>query len=148
MGAGASPLAPTASRSSTSSGTFDAVAPLASANAGTNPNVQPSQRLSPDSNAITRLPSITADGLLIEAGLRDRSPTSLQRPHDSLGGYGQERVGTLPTSPTSHTSQGGAFSQRLPGNLDTDSPTRDFADTAPLPIFSRLVPVEATATWY
>jgi hypothetical protein len=97
-GTGASPLAPTASRSSTSSGTFDAVGALPNTNAiGAGASVQATQRLSPESSSVTRLPSITADGLLIEGGRRDHSPTSLHRPLD----------GGIPNSPTSHMSQGG-----------------------------------------
>ncbi|KIW69676.1 hypothetical protein PV04_05538 [Phialophora macrospora] len=106
LGAGASPLVPTASRSSTSSGTFESVPPLPSANASGGATVQPTQRLSPDSNPVTRLPSITPDGQLIEAGARDRSPTTLHRPPDSVASYGQDRMAAPPTSPISLVSQG------------------------------------------
>lgn len=106
---GTTPLAPTASRSSTSSAaTFDSVPTLTNVSTGAGPTVQSAQRLSPDSTSATRLPSITADGLLIEAGLRARSPTALHRQLDAAGSYGQDRVGALPTSPTSNNSHGGA----------------------------------------
>ncbi|OQV11169.1 hypothetical protein CLAIMM_15047 isoform 2 [Cladophialophora immunda] len=103
-----SPHVPAPSRSSTSSGTFDSVPPPPTiANTAPGSTVQTSSRLSPDSNnSGTRLPSITAEGLLIETGLRDRSPTSLHRPVDPVGSYGQDRLGAPPTSPTSHTSVG------------------------------------------
>jgi hypothetical protein len=136
MGTGASPLVPTASRSSTSSGTFDSVAALGGANASTAANIQPSQRLSPDSMTITRLPSITADGLLIEARARDRSPPTLARPLDLAGSYGQDRLGALPTSPTSNASQGGGFSRPHPGLSHTDSLRRGSEATPVFPWMS------------
>ncbi|EXJ67098.1 uncharacterized protein A1O5_09745 [Cladophialophora psammophila CBS 110553] len=123
-----SPHVPAASRSSTSSGTFDPVPPPTITSTGTGSNVQTSSRLSPDSNnSGTRLPSITAEGLLIETGVRDRSPTSLHRPVDTVTGYGQDRLGAPPTSPTSHTSLGGALNGPGPGRSDTDSRRRDYA---------------------
>ncbi|KIW28595.1 uncharacterized protein PV07_08247 [Cladophialophora immunda] len=124
-----SPHVPAPSRSSTSSGTFDSVPPPPTiANTAPGSTVQTSSRLSPDSNnSGTRLPSITAEGLLIETGLRDRSPTSLHRPVDPVGSYGQDRLGAPPTSPTSHTSVGGALTGPRPGRSDTDPRRRDYA---------------------
>ncbi|OAL38774.1 hypothetical protein AYO20_01980 [Fonsecaea nubica] len=124
-----SPHAPAPSRSSTSSGTFDPVAPPPTiASTGPGSTVQTASRLSPESNISgTRLPSITAEGLLIETGLRDRSPTSLHRPVDTVGSYGQDRLGAPPTSPGSHTSLGGALSGPHPGRSDTDPRRRDYA---------------------
>ncbi|KIY02552.1 uncharacterized protein Z520_01017 [Fonsecaea multimorphosa CBS 102226] len=120
-----SPHVPAASRSSTSSGTFDSVVPPPTiASTGPGSTVQTSSRLSPESNnSGTRLPSITAEGLLIETGLRDRSPTSLH----PVGSYGQDRLGAPPTSPTSHTSLGGALTTPHPGPSDTDPRRRDYS---------------------
>jgi hypothetical protein len=133
LGAGASPLAPTASRSSTSSGTFDAVPPLPNANTSGGANVQPTQRLSPDSNPVTRLPSITPDGQLIEAGGIDRSPTTLHRPPDSAASYGQDRMVAPPTSPISLVPQGGAFPGPHPGRSHADCRRRDGEATTLFP---------------
>ncbi|OAP58916.1 hypothetical protein AYL99_06213 [Fonsecaea erecta] len=124
-----SPHVPAPSRSSTSSGTFDPVPPPpAMASTGPGSTVQTSSRLSPDSNtSVTRLPSITAAGLLIETGLRDRSPSTLHRPVDTVASYGQDRLGAPPISPTSHTSLGGALSKPHPGRPDTDPRRRDYS---------------------
>ncbi|OCT47409.1 hypothetical protein CLCR_03591 [Cladophialophora carrionii] len=130
LGAGTSPLPPTASRSSTSSGTFESVPTLPTANTTGSANVQPTQRLSPDSNPVARLPSITPDGQLIETGVRDRSPTSLHRRPDSAASYG---MGASPTSPTSLASQGGAFPGPQPGRSDTDCRRRDGEATTIFP---------------
>ena len=140
IGAGGSGLAPTPSRSSTSSGTFDAVPTLTNASTSAGANVQSSQRLSPDTSSGTRLPSITAEGLLIEAGLRARSPTTLNHQLDSTRNYERDRLGALPTSPTSLISLGGAFPGPHPGSSDTDSRRRDSAGTT---VFPWLTPTEA-----
>ncbi|KIX06888.1 uncharacterized protein Z518_04864 [Rhinocladiella mackenziei CBS 650.93] len=103
-----------------------AAAPMGSASAGAGISVQTSRRLSPDSASANRLPSITMDGTLIEAGMRDHSPPMGQRSHDSTGSYGQDRLGGRPTSPTSHTSHGGWSNEPLSGRVHADSRTRDY----------------------
>ncbi|KAG9780051.1 hypothetical protein KCU88_g3848, partial [Aureobasidium melanogenum] len=124
-----SPHVPVVSRSSTSSGTFEvvpgttvgpppSVPPPPSLPSGTpasSSNVSTSQRLSPDSIALTRLPSITSEGILLETGRApDLSPPPTGPPPllaqgqlvpDSTGSYGPERLGSLQALP-SHTSLG------------------------------------------
>lgn len=140
-----SPLPPPApSRSSTSSGTFDSGPPPPVVPGVTAPNATPGipvtqTRLSPDSTPLTRLPSITPDGLLIEAGGQDQSPPKLQRLNDSLSGYGLERLGALPTSPSSQTSLGGWFPQPHASSFYADSGQRDNKKT----VFPWLMPSPA-----
>ena len=125
-----SPLAPTASRSSTSSGTYESIPPPSVGPPPAIANSTPTgQRLSPDSSSGTRLPSITPDGLLIEAGARERSPPKPQRILDSTTNYGQDRLGALPTSPTSHTSHGGWLDEPHPGRLHADGRKRSHEAT-------------------
>lgn len=127
-----SPLASTVSRSSTSSGTYDSVPPAAGPQPPTTvasapPVIQASQqRLSPDATPVTRLPSITPDGLLIETRARERSSPKLQHLLDSTKNYGQDRLGALPTSPNSHTFHGGWLSEPYPGRLHADNRKRDY----------------------
>jgi hypothetical protein len=134
-----SPHVPSVSRSSTSSGTYEpvpgpAVGPLPAAIgvAIVGPNIPTSQRLSPDSNAATRLPSITPGGILIEGELRDRSPPMGQAPIDSAASYVQDRLGLLPTSPTNHASLGGWSNERHGGSY-ADNRKRDADATTVLP---------------
>ncbi|KIW43658.1 hypothetical protein, variant [Exophiala oligosperma] len=92
-----SPHVPGASRSSTSSSTFEPAGPPATLSTASS---QTSQRLSPDSNQLTRLPSITAGGILIEeervAGFSPpKAPGA-----DVTVMPGLERLAALPTSPS------------------------------------------------
>lgn len=123
-----SPHVPPVSRSSTSSGTYEplpgpTVRPLPAAIGGASvgASIQPSQRLSPDSNAPTRLPSITAGGILIESEPKDRSPPLGQAPMDVVGSYGQDRMGLLPTSPTNPMALGGWSNAPNTGRSHADS---------------------------
>ncbi|EHY54479.1 hypothetical protein ABEF95_003172 [Exophiala dermatitidis] len=151
-----SPHVPVVSRSSTSSGTFEvvpgttvgpppSVPPPPSLPSGTpasSSNVSTSQRLSPDSIALTRLPSITSEGILLETGRApDLSPPPTGPPPllaqgqlvpDSTGSYGPERLGSLQALP-SHTSLGGWSAESHSRRLNADSWTRDAAVATVLP---------------
>ncbi|KIW11226.1 hypothetical protein PV08_10526 [Exophiala spinifera] len=97
-----SPHVPGVSRSSTSSSTFEPAGPPATLSTASS---QTSQRLSPDSNQLTRLPSITAGGILIEEErAADFSPPKAPGV-DTSAMPGLERLVPLPTSP-SHSPHG------------------------------------------
>ncbi|RVX74981.1 hypothetical protein B0A52_01258 [Exophiala mesophila] len=100
-----STLAPTVSRSSNSSGTYDSVTP--SSVPPLTPTPAPQGTISPDTSSLTRLPSITPDGVLIEEG----SPPRSQLPNDPkiTTATGQDRLVALPTSPNNTRSSGDAL---------------------------------------
>jgi hypothetical protein len=133
-----SPHVPSVSRSSTSSGTYD---PITAPSVGP-PPIPTSQRLSPDSLSSTRLPSITPRGILIQEERRDPSPPTRHGSMDSPASFAPDRLGMVPTSPTSHTPHGGWSHHEPPlGPLHTDSREREY-QTAP--VLSWMKPNEAT----
>jgi len=100
------------------------------------------QRQTSDEPTVTRLPSITPDGVLIEPGTRERSPSKFQHLIDSAH-YLQDRMAFSPSSPTNRSSFGGWLSgPQHPGRAHADSRTRD-VDTA---INSWLKSTPATTT--
>lgn len=138
-----SPHVPSVSRSSTSSGTYEHVGPPpALTTTLSTASSQASQRLSPDnSNQLTRLPSITAGGILIEEDGRDPSPPKVQALLDAGGIYLQDRLGPLPASPTSRSSFGGwSNHESLPGGPPTDNRKRNHEGAPILPWLNTATP--------
>lgn len=154
-----SPHVPAVSRSSTSSGTYEpmsvpvsvpvpAVIPpsIPGGSAGSLSSIPTPQRLSPDSNTLTRLPSITSDGILLETGRIDQSPPPpplalVQGGSELTAIFGQDRLGAPPTSPSGRASLGGWSNESLSGGFHADTQKRK--DDAPT-ILPWLKSTEAT----
>jgi len=122
-----SPHVPGVSRSSTSSSTFEPVGPPPTLSTASS---QTSQRLSPDTVQLTRLPSITAGGILIEEERTDHSPPKAPGAIDVGVMPGLERLAPLPTSP-SQSSHGGWSNEPHTEHFPADSRRRDH-DAAPV----------------
>ncbi|KAK4942480.1 hypothetical protein LTR10_017776 [Elasticomyces elasticus] len=134
-----SPHVPSVSRSSTSSGTYEHVGPPPALNHAlstlSTASSQQSQRMSPD-NAIqlTRLPSITAGGILIGEESKDPVLPQAQALLDAGVIYAQERMGPLPASPTGRSSFAGwSNHELLPRRPSADSRKRHDEDAPVLP---------------
>ncbi|KAI1608600.1 hypothetical protein EDD36DRAFT_87599 [Exophiala viscosa] len=143
-----SPHVPSVSRSSTSSGTYEHVGPpptLTNAlSTLSTASSLGSQRMSPDnSTQITRLPSITAGGILIDEESNDHSLPKAQALLDAGVIYAQDRLGPLPASPTGRASFGGwSNHESLPRRPSADSRKRNHEGA---PVLPWLKTVETTA---